>query len=157
MRSELPICSFAAFILVLFPLPRQWRARNIATITAILWIAITNLIHGINSIIWSGNVEVKFLVWCDISAFPLTIIFGAIYLLCNYAGTKITLGSGFASPAAGFCIVYNLAKLASIDPSRRELYKRDRTIRDIIICVLLPLVYVLLRTFLWICRLDRDR
>lgn len=67
MRIELPIVSFISLVLVLIPLPWHWKARNISTLAIIFWLASLNLIRGVNSIVWSNTVVVKFPVWCDIS------------------------------------------------------------------------------------------
>lgn len=68
-RPELAAVSFIATILVLIPFSWHWRARNIATITTMLWLAWGNLTHFINAILWKGNVIVKAQVYCDICKF----------------------------------------------------------------------------------------
>lgn len=71
------VASFLAATLVLVPLPSHWRARNVPTLSLILWLFAVNVAHGINVIAWWGNVDVKFLIWCDIGAsrclLPLSI------------------------------------------------------------------------------------
>jgi pheromone a factor receptor len=66
MHIELPIGAFIAATIVLIPLPWHWRARNIATLSIIAWLFISNVIYGVNSIIWMGTVENMAPIWCDI-------------------------------------------------------------------------------------------
>ena len=54
---ELPVVAFLAAFLVLVPLPLHWRARNIATLALIFWLFITDVIYGVNAIVWAGNVD----------------------------------------------------------------------------------------------------
>jgi len=66
MHYELPIGAFLAAALALVPLPWHWRARNVATLSIIAWLFISNAVYGINSVIWAGNVENAVPIWCDI-------------------------------------------------------------------------------------------
>jgi hypothetical protein len=56
-----------AAILVLIPLPRQIRARNVATIAMTFWFFQHCLISGIDAIVWAGNVNDSAPAWCEIS------------------------------------------------------------------------------------------
>lgn len=69
---QIPIFSLLAAILVLIPLPWHWRARNVATLALIFWLSVVNLIYGVNSLIWAGNVDYRIPVWCDISEFVVS-------------------------------------------------------------------------------------
>lgn len=60
--------SFLAAVLVLIPLPTHWRARNVPTVSLILWLFALNVAHGVNVIVWWDNVQLKLLVWCDIGS-----------------------------------------------------------------------------------------
>jgi pheromone a factor receptor len=64
---DLPVLAFIAAVLVLIPLPRQIRARNIASIAMILWFFQHCLVDGINAIVWAGNVRDSAPVSCEIS------------------------------------------------------------------------------------------
>ena len=66
MRLELPIGAFLASALVLLPLHRHVKARNVATVSLVAWLFLSNLIAGINAIIWAQNVRVVVPIWCDI-------------------------------------------------------------------------------------------
>jgi len=43
------------------------QAGNVSTISLVIWLSAMTIIRGVNSIAWAGNVDVKLLVWCDIS------------------------------------------------------------------------------------------
>lgn len=80
MQVGLPIGAFVAAVLVLIPLPWHWRAKNIATLSMIAWLFISNIIFAINSVIWAGNVMNVAPVWCDI---------GMLLIIFNSIGTKM--------------------------------------------------------------------
>ena len=67
MRLELAVVSFVCVLLVLTPLPVYWKARSWTMVGLIGWMVAINIIQGINYIAWADNVEVKHVVWCDIS------------------------------------------------------------------------------------------
>lgn len=70
----MPIVSFICAALVLILLPLYWRTRNVAVLSAILWLAICNIARGINTAIWIDNSTIKYKVWCDISKFSFTYL-----------------------------------------------------------------------------------
>jgi Pheromone A receptor len=64
---ELPVLGIIAAILVLIPVPRQIRARNVATIAIIFWFFEHCLLGSINVIVWAGNVNDSAPFLCDLS------------------------------------------------------------------------------------------
>lgn len=66
MRAELPVLSFLSVLLFVIILPGQLKSTSIPAISTFVWLTICNIIHGINSIIWAGNVDTHVPVWCDI-------------------------------------------------------------------------------------------
>jgi pheromone a factor receptor len=66
MRSDLQAISFvcAGLLAILLVLPRI--RRNVANLAIVLWLLACNLIHGINAIIWAGNIDIHVPAWCDI-------------------------------------------------------------------------------------------
>lgn len=66
MHAEFPVGAFIAAVLVLVPLPSHWRARNVATLSMIVWLFVSNVIYAVDSIIWAGNVLDSAPIWCDI-------------------------------------------------------------------------------------------
>ncbi|KZV83956.1 fungal pheromone STE3G-protein-coupled receptor [Exidia glandulosa HHB12029] len=91
---ELPIFSFLAVLLVLLPLPWHIKARNVATLSLIAWLAVCNFMRGVNAVIWMNNVHIHYRVWCDITA-------------------KAFIGMGVALPACSFCITRYLEHVSS--------------------------------------------
>ena len=69
MHPEFIPVAFLSAVLVLIPLPWHWRAGNMATLSMAVWLFISNIILGVDAIIWSGNVKITVPVWCDISAY----------------------------------------------------------------------------------------
>lgn len=66
-HPDYAVWSFIGFVLVLLPSPWHWRARNIATLSLIFWIALTNLCNFVNCIVWADNFMDSAPIWCDIS------------------------------------------------------------------------------------------
>ena len=66
-HPELPTFAFLTAALVLIPIPWHWRARNVATLAIIAWLFVVDVIFGVNSLVWAGNVNNPIPVWCDIS------------------------------------------------------------------------------------------
>lgn len=66
---DYPFWSIAGLILVLLPGPWHWRARNIATLSLIGWMALCNFCLMINTIVWFDNYGDHNPVWCDISEY----------------------------------------------------------------------------------------
>ncbi|KAJ6451996.1 pheromone receptor Rcb2 B43 [Mycena vitilis] len=126
MRPEFaPIAFISAFSLLL-PLPWHWRARNVATLSIMLWLFVTNMIYAIDALIWAGNVNIVATVWCDIT-------------------TKLIVGSNFALPAACLCICMHLEQVASVRMARTTAAdKRRRQIFELAMCFGLPIVYMAL-------------
>jgi len=54
-------------VAVLLPLPWHRRARNVATLSLIFWLTITNLVIFINSLVWAESFEDFAPAWCDVS------------------------------------------------------------------------------------------
>ena len=65
-HAELPVGAFLAAFVVLIPFSWHWRARNIPTLSIIIWLFLDNFILGMNTIIWAGNVRPIVPLWCDI-------------------------------------------------------------------------------------------
>jgi pheromone a factor receptor len=143
MRVELPIISFICTVLVLIPLPWHWRARNVATVSIIVWLTICNVTRGINAIVWGGSTVVKYHVWCDISKCP----FSTSCHLANWASaTKLIIGAYIAVPASMMCVCRYLSQVASPRQTIANASdKRRRMIFELVMCVGLPIIGMALR------------
>ncbi|KAF9447631.1 fungal pheromone STE3G-protein-coupled receptor [Macrolepiota fuliginosa MF-IS2] len=123
---ELPFFSFLAAVLVLIPLPWHWRARNIATVSLIIWLFLVDVVYGINSLIWNENVENAAPVWCDITS-------------------KIIVGASYALPLATLCICKHLEMVSS---SRKVSFdyadRRHRMLFEAFMCFGLPAIFMAL-------------
>ncbi|KAI0350982.1 fungal pheromone STE3G-protein-coupled receptor [Trametes cingulata] len=118
--------SFLAAVLVLVPLPWHWRARNIPTLSLIAWLFMVNVAHGVNVILWWGNLEIKLVIWCDIVS-------------------KLVIGANMALPAACFCLAMRLEGIAAVRQVKRSYSdNRRRAFVDLAICVGIPLIYMAL-------------
>nr|AVI69659.1 pheromone receptor [Cyclocybe aegerita] len=125
-RVELPIGAFLAATLVLVPLPWHWRARNVPTLSIIAWLFFSNVIYGVNVIIWAGNVKIVVPVWCDIT-------------------TKLQIGATMALPACCLCLCMHLERIASVRQVGMSVKdKRRRMIFDGLMCWGIPIIYMAL-------------
>lgn len=71
LYPEFPPIAIISALILLIPLPWHWRARNVATLSIILWLFMSNIIYATDAIIWKDNVLIKARVWCDISTSPV--------------------------------------------------------------------------------------
>ncbi|KAJ7839806.1 GPCR fungal pheromone mating factor [Mycena olivaceomarginata] len=92
MITALPVVAFIAFILAIVPLLLHWRSHNIPLLSILIWLALSDLIYGINSTIWNGNVNLIGLPWCDIT-------------------TKIKIGADIALPASIFALALRVYRI----------------------------------------------
>ncbi|KAJ7088274.1 GPCR fungal pheromone mating factor [Mycena epipterygia] len=92
MPGALPAVAFIALILVLIPFALHWRSRNVPLLSIFGWLAISDLIFGINAIIWNGNVNIVVPVWCDIT-------------------TKIRIGSEIALPVCALTLALQVYRV----------------------------------------------
>ncbi|PPQ94357.1 hypothetical protein CVT25_000685 [Psilocybe cyanescens] len=126
MRPELaPVAFISAFSLIL-AIPWHWRTGNVATLSIIAWLFITNMIYAIDAVIWAGNVSIVATVWCDIS-------------------TKLIIGANFALPAACLCICIHLEQVSSVRTARFNISdKRRRQYFEAFMCIGFPLIIMAL-------------
>ena len=69
MRVELPASSFLSVALLILILPGHVDSSSIPSVTVFAWLFFCNLIHGVNSVLWSGNQAVHRPPWCDVCEF----------------------------------------------------------------------------------------
>ncbi|KAJ7649292.1 Rcb2.42 [Mycena rosella] len=122
MHYELPIGAFIAALLVLVPLPWHWRARNVPTLSIIAWLFLSNIMLGVNSIIWADNIRIVARVWCDVA-------------------TKFQVGATMALPACCLCLCIHLERIASVRQVRTTVeQKHRRMLFDLSMCWGLPII-----------------
>ena len=66
MAVELSVISFVSFFLLVLFIPIKGVRMSIPNLAIVLWLAVCNLIHGINAVVWAGHVDIRIPVWCDI-------------------------------------------------------------------------------------------
>ncbi|KAF9238458.1 pheromone A receptor-domain-containing protein [Melanogaster broomeanus] len=124
MHREFAPVAFLAAALLFLPLPWHWRARNVATLSIITWLFVLNIIYGVDALIWGDNVNIVFVVWCDIT-------------------TKIIVGATFALPSACLCICIHLERVASVRQAQTTYSdKRRRQIFEGLMCFGLPMLFM---------------
>ncbi|KAK6995739.1 pheromone B beta 1 receptor [Favolaschia claudopus] len=124
MHPELaPVAFIAAFSLFL-ALPWHWRARNVATLSIIAWLFVSNIIFAVDAVIWADNVRIVGVAWCDITV-------------------KLMIGGNFALPAACLCICIHLEQVSSVRIARVTARdKKRRQIFEACMCFGLPVFFM---------------
>lgn len=138
-----------AVLLVFLPLPFLFRAknRNIALLSLAIWIVQRNIFQGINAVLWSDNVVIKWAVYCDISEY-ISVLLYLLSLLTQIAQIALFLKDAgvFGMVASNMCILRHLEHISSpayvgADPN----YARKRTIFEILMCIVFPFVFAAAR------------
>ncbi|KZV72294.1 STE3-domain-containing protein [Peniophora sp. CONT] len=125
-HAELPFGAFLAAIVVLIPFSWHWRARNVPTLSIIIWLFLDNFILGVNTIVWADNVRAIVPVWCDIAV-------------------RLEYASTLALPAACLCLTMRLERISSTRTVSTSVQSRRRWLWfDIAMCWGLPLLYLAL-------------
>ncbi|KAH8101262.1 pheromone A receptor-domain-containing protein [Cristinia sonorae] len=124
MRIELSILSFLSAVLIFLLSPLHWKSHNVAVLSILIWLFVVNLVQGINSTVWLGNVAVRYLVWCDIV-------------------TKLRLGFLVALAASCACLSQHLHFVSANPHTKQRFY---RTLVECIICIFVPLIYMATHT-----------
>ncbi|KAF9007130.1 GPCR fungal pheromone mating factor [Cyathus striatus] len=126
MSAELSVLSFLLAVLLAAYIPIKRVRNNVANLAVVLWLVVCNLIHGINAIQWAGNVDMSSPGWCDIA-------------------TRISLAFYIALPAACICMSRELESKSSQRIISKDIRSvRIRALIDILICYVLPMLYLIL-------------
>ncbi|KAJ7455445.1 GPCR fungal pheromone mating factor [Mycena latifolia] len=128
MPGALPAIAFIALVLVLIPLALHCRSRNIPLLSIIAWLAISDLIYGINTAIWDGNVDLVAPVWCDIT-------------------TKLRIGSEIALPVCALALALQVYRI-TLQKSRLGLGA------ELAMCLGFPIIIMALHTIVQGHRFD---
>lgn len=137
------LCSVVLAIFI--PVPRV--RKNVAKLALALWLLGCNLVHGINALLWSSDLDLKALGWCDLGmVLPHVddLFFDVLY---EFKVTKLVLATTIAIPGACLCIARYLELVSSsrnLPATAKAL--RNRRLFDAIICYLIPFLYMPLRT-----------
>ncbi|KAG0694467.1 pheromone A receptor-domain-containing protein [Suillus ampliporus] len=135
MQTEIPVLSFISAVLVLFPLPWYFRARNIAAMSIGIWLFVVNMVNAIDALQWAGAYQVPSLLWCDITS-------------------ALTTAVNVSIPAACLCICIHLERMASFCQTSTSLAKRRRILLECLMCFGVPVVYAALHIIVQPRRFD---
>jgi len=106
----LPASAFIAAFLILIPAFWHWPARHIPTLSLIVWLFATNIIYGVDSLAWSGDVRNKAPVWCDICE-CLDLTKTGLCITLFIPATKFIIGASVGLPACTLCLCKHLAMI----------------------------------------------
>ncbi|KAF8153836.1 pheromone A receptor-domain-containing protein [Crassisporium funariophilum] len=124
MHPEFAPVAIISALSLLLPLPWHWRAGNVATLSIITWLFVSNIIYAADALVWGDNVDIVSPLWCDIT-------------------TKLIIGANFALPAACLCICIHLERVASVRVARTNVSdKRRRQLFEAAMCFGLPLIFM---------------
>ncbi|WVF70103.1 hypothetical protein IAT40_004891 [Kwoniella sp. CBS 6097] len=113
-------------LLLLMPLPLQWRARNSGTLLLITWLFLGNLLVFINCIVWWDSYSNPAPIWCDIVS-------------------KILVGLPVGISASSLCITRRLVMIASSSTVAISQTKKRRALFiDLFLGVILPMLVMAL-------------
>lgn len=75
----LAFLSFVCAVCLAVFISAQRIRTSVPRLSIILWLFGYNLVHGINALVWSGNVAIHAPVWCDIGEI-LIYFFGVVLI-----------------------------------------------------------------------------
>ncbi|KAG6886020.1 hypothetical protein C0992_004730 [Termitomyces sp. T32_za158] len=126
MQATLAAISFVCAALLALFVPIARVRQNVANLAIVSWLLGANLVHGINAVIWAGNVEIHAPVWCDIV-------------------TKLLVGVTVALPGAFLSIARQLELVSSTRRiSEESKGRKSRVMLEFILCYIVPLIYMCL-------------
>lgn len=146
MRLELPGFSFLSIALLILILPGQVHSYSILSVSIMAWLFLCNLIHGINSVLWSGNQAVHVPAWCDICKL---LAYGSDCTLISSTASVVLLGAMVALPSCFLCISRRLEAITSIGTVEQRRDKTYHKAFEVVMCLLLPALYMSLRASYW--------
>ncbi|KAI3603877.1 putative STE3-like pheromone receptor STE3_Mr3 [Moniliophthora roreri] len=126
MIIALPIVSLLCAALLGFCYTGSRVCADVAEMSLIAWLIVCNLIRGVNSLVWDNSTNIHIPVWCDIV-------------------TKVSLAATVALPACCFCLAAHLELMASNRVFSDSIQaRRGRMVFSIVVCWIVPIMYLLL-------------
>ncbi|TEB23054.1 STE3-domain-containing protein [Coprinellus micaceus] len=126
MATVLITISFICAVPLAAFIPVKRVHTDIPTLALVLWLTMSNVLHGINNSLFANTVAVKSFVWCDIS-------------------TKFLLGVNVAVPGALLCIGRRLELVSSTRKIvESKVVKRNMMMFEILCCFVFPVIYMTL-------------
>jgi pheromone a factor receptor len=139
---QYPVVAALACVLLLVPLPAQIRARNVAVLAGMTYLIATSIVYFVNTIVWAGNVRVDAPVWCDISEHSSTSV--PFPSLRTAIGSTIWFMSQYGVEGAALCVCKQLERITSSRNAAAN--KRSRVTFEVLVCCVLPMLSIPLRT-----------
>ena len=142
-----PVGAFIGVFLVLIPALWHWRARNVPTVSLIMWLFTLNVVYGVNSLIWSDNIRDKAPMWCNICG---CLVSKATRLthpnFVHPTAAKLIVGASTALPACAVCICKYLAMIGGNRTVGLDHKDRRRiALFDFGFCWGIPITFMALR------------
>ncbi|KAI0632775.1 STE3-domain-containing protein [Trametes polyzona] len=132
MRAELPAISFLCVAALVLVAPIFVSSRNIPVLSLAAWLVCCNIIHAVNALVWAGNNNVHIPAWCDIV-------------------TRVLLASQLAMPGSALALVLKLRRCAL---GQETIRKVPTLTTDLMLCLILPIVYVIIHIIVQPHRFD---
>ncbi|KAI0641062.1 STE3-domain-containing protein [Trametes meyenii] len=132
MRAELPTVSFLCVAALVLVAPVYASSRNIPVLSLAAWLLCCNVVHGVDTLLWAGNSAIRVPAWCDIV-------------------TRVLLAAQLALPGSALALVLKLRRCALGQETTR---KASTLTTDLILCLILPLVYMVLHLIVQPHRFD---
>jgi len=144
MAVILAALSFVCAALLAVFIPVRRIRTSIPDLAIVLWLTGYNIIHGVNAVVWAGNVDVHMPIWCDIGRHfsgEICVVLGLTNI--RRAVTKFMLGANIALPGALVCISRQLELVSSSKKIHSDpIVKRNRTILEFLLCYVVPMIYM---------------
>jgi hypothetical protein len=110
MRAELPVLSFICVTILTIILCLKLRRSSVANLTIVGWLLACNLLHAINSIVWSNNVAIKIPAWCDIGRFNAIIVIGLFRSFPQSRKSSSVQMSHYQQHVSVYCVTWTKSR-----------------------------------------------
>lgn len=110
-----PIVNLLCCVLVLLPVFIKFRRSwNTGVCMLAIWASAESFSTGVNSIVWSDNVNDVAPVWCDISEHCSTVITSSSRLTMLHEASHILVSACVAKPACSLVINRRLYRIVAL-------------------------------------------
>lgn len=137
-HPDYPIWAFLGLVAVLLPATWHWRARNISTLSIIVWLALANLSTFVNTLIWADNYADSSPIWCDICERSDSHEY---VMMPDFPASRLFSAITYAMPACSLAQMRKLESVASTRHTTISASARKRRIwEEVIVCIVFPLI-----------------
>src|SRR2546430_17602501 len=114
--------TFLSVILSLIPLGFHIQLGNSSAILMTMWVALTNSILFVNSVLWANDLNDKAPVWC-------------------YITPPIYVASNWGLLASITCMIYNLYSYIQHPTIITEMVRRKKLFVEILVTIIMPFMF----------------